>query len=71
MKFPSSLIASSLLWLALLPTFSIGAENDRLPSTFQSMDVFQLEYAADPRIAPDGKRVLYLRNSMEIIQVFF
>lgn len=33
---------------------------------FQPMDVFQLEYASDPQISPDGKRVVYLRNSMDI-----
>jgi hypothetical protein len=27
------------------------------------MDVFALQYAADPRISPDGKRVVYVRRS--------
>ncbi len=33
---------------------------------FQYMDVFRLEYASDPQIAPDGKRVVYVRNFMDI-----
>jgi len=33
---------------------------------FQPMDVFALEYAADPQISPDGQRVGYVRTSMDI-----
>ena len=32
----------------------------------QPMDVFRLEYAADPQISPDGKYVVYVRTSMDI-----
>ena len=37
-------------------------------SRFEPMDVFQLEYAADPRISPDGGRVVYVRTSMDIMK---
>jgi acylaminoacyl-peptidase len=30
------------------------------------MDVFELEWASDPRVAPDGRRVVYVRNFMDI-----
>ena len=30
------------------------------------MDVFRLEFAADPQISPDGKRVVYVRIFMDI-----
>ena len=30
------------------------------------MDVFQLEYASDPQITPDGKQVVYVRNFMDL-----
>jgi dipeptidyl aminopeptidase/acylaminoacyl peptidase len=33
---------------------------------FEPMDVFRLEFAADPQISPDGKRVVYVRNFMDI-----
>lgn len=32
------------------------------------IDVFQLEYASDPQISPDGKRVVYVRNFMDIMK---
>ncbi len=31
------------------------------------IDAFALEFASDPQISPDGKRVVYTRNSMDII----
>ena len=31
------------------------------------MDVFALEFAADPRISPDGSQVAYVRTSMDIM----
>src|SRR5688500_6804674 len=33
---------------------------------FQPMDVFRLEYASDPPVSPDGKRVVYVRNFMDV-----
>ncbi len=30
-------------------------------------DVFQLEYAADPQISPDGRRIVYVRSFMDIM----
>ena len=30
-------------------------------------DVFELEYTSDPQISPDGKMVVYVRNSMDIM----
>ena len=32
------------------------------------IDVFQLEYAADPRISPDGESIVYVRNFMDIMK---
>ena len=37
-------------------------------SRFGPMDVFQLEYAADPQISPDGTQVVYVRTSMDIMK---
>lgn len=34
---------------------------------FQAQDVFGLEYASDPRISPDGGRVVYVRNFFDIM----
>ena len=35
---------------------------------FQELDVFELEYAADPNISPDGSQVVYIRYSMDIMK---
>ncbi|UCE04235.1 MAG: S9 family peptidase [Candidatus Latescibacterota bacterium] len=43
-----------------------GAQETR--STFKAIDVFELEYASDPRISPDGKHVVYVRTSMNIMK---
>ncbi len=42
-----------------------GATDD---NHFNLIDVFQLEFAADPQISPDGRRVVYVRNFMDIMQ---
>lgn len=36
--------------------------------TFRPKDVFDLEYASDPRISPDGSQVVYVRNFFEIMK---
>ncbi len=38
------------------------------PRSFTDMDVFQLEFASDPQISPDGNRIIYVRNSMDIMK---
>jgi acylaminoacyl-peptidase len=55
-----------LLTAVALCTESTGTEeiDDR---TFQLSDVFGLEFAADPQIAPDGRRIVYVRNFMDIM----
>ncbi len=35
---------------------------------FQPMDVFELEFGADPQISPDANRVVYARTSMDIMR---
>ncbi|HUD96124.1 MAG TPA: S9 family peptidase, partial [Woeseiaceae bacterium] len=34
---------------------------------FKATDVFELEHAADPRISPDGRQVVYVRGSNDIM----
>lgn len=34
---------------------------------FAPADVFQLEFASDPQISPDGSQIAYLRNSIDIM----
>ena len=52
-----------LTLVCLLPAAgTLGAEH------FQPLDVFELEYASDPQISPDGQRIVYIRNSMDIME---
>ena len=54
-----------------LNTFPVHAEAQTSPDAgsarFEPMDVFQLEFAVDPQISPDGDRVVYVRTSMDIM----
>ena len=51
---------------AILPT-AVAAADDESDDHLQLKDVFELEYASDPRIAPDGESIIYVRNFMDIM----
>ena len=34
---------------------------------FDRMDVFELEWVSDPQVSPNGRRVVYARNGMDIM----
>ena len=53
-----------LLLLFVLASSSLYAEG--LPR-FDRLDVFELEWVSNPQISPDGRRVVYQRNSMDIM----
>ncbi|WP_419859684.1 S9 family peptidase [Candidatus Palauibacter sp.] len=59
LKFVLALVAAS----GALAADSLAAQG-----RFEPMDVFELEYAADPRISPDGSQVVYVRTSMDIMR---
>ena len=50
-----------LLVLAVIPRWTLDA------GVLQPLDVFELEWASDPRISPAGDRVVYVRNSMDVM----
>ena len=61
------------LWKPLLNLFlvvpgvaaiAVAEEPDR----FSPLDVFQLEFVADPQISPEGERIVYSRNSFDIMK---
>jgi dipeptidyl aminopeptidase/acylaminoacyl peptidase len=57
-----------VLTLAGVPCVSLGmVPNEGTSQRFEPMDVFGLEYASDPRISPDGDRVVYQRNFMDVM----
>lgn len=37
------------------------------PSYFESEDIFGLEWASDPQLSPDGRTIVYVRNSNDIM----
>ena len=54
-----------LLVAAAAPSRAAATPN---PHVFDLMDVFELEWASDPQISPDGSQVVYVRNSMDLMK---
>ena len=44
-----------------------GLSNAADRTSFDRMDVFELEWVSNPQISPDGRRVVYNRNSMDVM----
>ncbi len=55
-----------MLFLLVSAFAKTGFTQVDLPS-FSAADVFALEYAADPQIAPSGKTVVYLRRNANVL----
>jgi dipeptidyl aminopeptidase/acylaminoacyl peptidase len=56
--------------LVLLFTFGLSSDlfsEEEKANLFKSRDIFDLEYASDPRISPDGRQIIYERHSMDIM----
>ncbi|HSF16477.1 MAG TPA: S9 family peptidase [Vicinamibacteria bacterium] len=53
-----------LAFLSLLATTAAADGND---DHFGPMDVFGLEWVTDPQISPDGSRIVYVRNFMDVM----
>lgn len=52
--------------LILIFTFQfVSAQAEKIP--FQPLDVFELEWASDPQISPDGSQIIYRRNGFDIM----
>jgi len=51
------------VFFLVLTAPAVRADIDR----FEALDVFELEYAADPQVSPDGGHVVYVRTSMDIM----
>jgi acylaminoacyl-peptidase len=48
----------------LLSCFALAAQD--LPIRLEPLDFFRVQVASDPQISPDGKRIVYVRNSADI-----
>ena len=58
--------AGALLAIALVLSGAVPLEAQQ-PTPFEYMDVFDLEWGSGPQISPDGSRIVYSRNSMDIM----
>ena len=56
------------LSLVLLAALALPHPAPATPRPLAQEDIFQLEYAADPQISPDGKRIVYVRNTMNVMK---
>jgi len=56
------LILSAVITVSALLAFTAHADEHR---RFGAMDVFALEWAADPQVSPDGKQVIYVRTAYD------
>jgi dipeptidyl aminopeptidase/acylaminoacyl peptidase len=63
---PSLAILRWSLAAALLGC-SLCAEAEEKSDRLTPMDVFNIQYAADPQISPDGKRIVYVRQFSDIM----
>ena len=61
-------LPSTCLCFAALAGLTNPAVADGEPSrAFDAADVFELEYASEPRVSPDGSRVVYERRMNDIM----
>ncbi len=58
-------LIAAIAMLAVAPFAGVLADEES--NNLQAEDVFELEYANDPRISPDGKRIVYERRSNDIM----
>ena len=52
-----------LFYVLFIISSSVIAQNK-----FENLDVFELQYARDPQISPDGSKVVYIRTKMDIMK---
>ncbi len=70
---PGAVLVVAALLLAVVPAAvrAQSAPNDAPKAgplrVFEPKDVFELEWASNPEIAPDGQRVVYQRNGMDVM----
>ena len=53
--------------LALALALAITSTNAHAAKPLELIDAFALEFASNPQVSPDGKQVIYTRNSMDIM----
>nr|WKN36446.1 S9 family peptidase [Tunicatimonas sp. TK19036] len=61
-------LAALLSWFIVPLQIIAQPTADSTQRIFQSINVFDLEYADDPQISPDGELIVYTRNFMDIMK---
>ena len=61
-----SVLALALAAMSVVPA-TAAEEPVNQDHRFGLTDIFQLEWASDPRISPDGSTIVYVRNFMDIM----
>ncbi len=60
------IIAWLMISIGLFTLPVLAAKDNKKPSKrFTAERVFDMEYAKDPQVSPDGKTIVYLRQSMD------
>lgn len=60
--------AVAVFTVGLMPRVAPAQDAAKPNATFQPTDVFQLEWAADPEISPDGRRIVFVRQGYDIMK---
>ena len=60
--------ALSLINAVLFAIFSLSVFAQESSPVFKAMDVFELEWASDPQISPDGRQVVYRRMGFDMMK---
>jgi hypothetical protein len=64
-----SLRAPPLSLLVLLAAIALAANAAAAgPGPLQPMDVFELQWATDPQVSPDGRHVAYVRQRGDVMK---
>lgn len=59
--------AGALLWGVVVVSSAVAAQDSTSSKRFGLRDIFELEWAADPQISPDGRQVVYARSGYDIM----
>jgi Dipeptidyl aminopeptidases/acylaminoacyl-peptidases len=55
------------LALLIVPWIASSCASASTPEHFGLKQIFDLQWAADPRIAPNGKRVVFVRSGFDVM----
>ena len=66
LRYPSTVLLMAVL-LGPVPIEAQVNDEAAVADRLQYLDIFDLEVADDPRISPDGSRIVYIRRGFDIM----